>query len=108
MFTIRGARSLIRTPAGDLHIQATEARPGHERVGFFRLGPSTFVDLTGVSVVCKDQENREVFRATARSGRLVDGKLEMRHGTILETPLRSALTPDKLTIDLTRGSFRAH
>ena len=40
------------TSRGTLLIRACFAHPGHETVGFFKLGPSTFAELEDVRVTC--------------------------------------------------------
>lgn len=76
-------------------------------MGFFRLGPSTFVDLTGVTVQCTNPENRVMFSITAQKGRYTDDSLELRHSIVLKTPDQPPQSPDKVTIDLAQGSFQS-
>ena len=106
-FTAHGLKSLIATPAGNLRIEAMKAKPGHGQVGFFRLGPSTFVDLTEVRVQCTNSENRVLFNITAQKGRYADDSLELRHSIVIKTPHQPPRRPDKVTIDLTQGLFQS-
>lgn len=80
-FAARGVRIATATPGGELEIEAALAEPGHERLGVFELGPSTFMRLRGVQVRCR-RGTEVVWSVQAVRGRLDAATLTLSRSTL--------------------------
>jgi len=103
-FEIDGASYVHRLPDGELRIHAEHVRPGHERIGYFRLGPSTFLELRGVALTCT-RDGKRVWRATAARGELRTNSLGLE-GEVVITEASKSRTLARATVSLTTGRLQ--
>ena len=89
---------------GRLRIEARHAQPGHERIGYFRLGPSTFVNLSSVRVV-RLRGGESEWQVTAKAAQLTDESIELSNDVVL-TDAGHTTRPARVRISLKSGRLR--
>lgn len=90
-------------PSGTIEVSAVEMRPGHETVGFFKLGPSSYLALEGVEVEWQGGDG-DRWKAIGRRARLGMKTLEFE-SRVLVVDTDGEVRPEKrLRIDLRDGS----
>ena len=90
---------------GELLIQARLMQPGHQRVGFFKLGPSTFIALEDVTVECRSEKGCR-YRVQGRKARLAARSLTFRGMALVRRGGDPARPGRKVEIDLESGRLR--
>ncbi|MCA8973615.1 MAG: hypothetical protein KDC98_02790 [Planctomycetes bacterium] len=97
--------------AGTLRVRAGRAAPGHETVGFFKLGPSTFLELRQVTASFEarggDDPNGPVdWRVDGEVARLGADELVFAEGALLENATGASERCNEIRIGLRSGRVR--
>jgi hypothetical protein len=107
---LRGVAFTRQTPRGRLEVRVERICPGHRRVGYFMLGPSTHLALEQVSVRCQSDPATSPVPAWMARGRRARLQGEVLYFasrcTWIEPPGSPRLRND-LRIDLRTGSVSA-
>ena len=93
-----------RVRGGVLEIRARRARPGHETIGLFKWGPSTFLSLREVEVQLR-AAGGVVWTAGAGSAELRDEAIELYDSPLLTRERGRAEAFRQLRIDLRTGAW---
>jgi len=101
-FELQGVSFTRNTPAGVLRIRARRLRPGHQTVGFFKLGPSTFIALEDVVVECTEADGGKWVIRESRA-RMDARKIRFRKGVTIQREGSPTMRHRRVSVDLTSG-----
>jgi hypothetical protein len=100
----RGLELLNETPAGAIRTRARRVRPGHQTVGFFKFGPSTFLDLEDVTLERSGPDDIR-WRVIGRRARFRGQALVFRGRATVYRPGASPERREGVVVDLDTGAI---
>ena len=86
-------------------IRAGHMRPGHQRVGFFKFGPSTFVDLEEMELEYRPRTG-EPYRVRCPRARLTRRQISCAERAIVQRGEGAPRPGRGVEIDLDNGRLR--
>jgi len=92
------------TPAGAIRTRARRVRPGHQTVGFFKFGPSTFLELEDVTLERSGPDDAR-WRIIGRRARLRGPALVFRGRAMVHRPGASPEGREGVVVDLGTGAI---
>ncbi|MFQ5503617.1 MAG: hypothetical protein ACE5F1_02340 [Planctomycetota bacterium] len=99
---LEGVQMLRRATRGELTIRAGALRPGHERLGFFELGPSTFFELERIRARCTAEQGAG-WELSAATAKLQQRRIVIQNGPVLVVRGGRLSTIESATIHLDSG-----
>ena len=94
------------TEQGTILVHARLAMPGHRDVGFFKLGPSTFLDLRVVDARC-ERGGTLLWTVTGPSATLRNGRLEFAKRPTITRASKPMEHCRRVRIELRTGALEA-